>query len=208
LRIKHRTLARNATAIGAMGDRSGLHASFIKLNAERIALRYNTDVDDSPGGIAYDAKSRCTGPSTPTEAKALAGTKDEVERLGRSMVQAMSAAAKHLAAAEKLMAMAESAAARLLPISDKAAQALLADEVQHEEGDTTKGSVCANLACRALVARTPNDRLREGRCRACYVYRKRTGHERPRFLCVMELDESRVVEWAQSGHKETPGQTA
>ena len=59
------------------------------------------------------------------------------------------------------------------------------------EAVSPQAEECAN--CRVVVERTATDRLREGRCGACYKYRRRTGQERPRELWAGASGSGRVA---------------
>lgn len=67
---------------------------------------------------------------------------------------------------------------RLTPLSQEKAKLLLGDGP----------SQCLNANCHRDVWGTPNDRLRAGRCEACYRWwdRKERNEERPRNLCRPE----------------------
>lgn len=67
---------------------------------------------------------------------------------------------------------------RLTPLSQEKAKLLLGDGP----------SKCLNGNCARDVWNTPNDRLRAGRCEACYRYwdRKDRNEERPKALCDPE----------------------
>lgn len=45
---------------------------------------------------------------------------------------------------------------------------------------------CVN--CERIIARTPKDPVRAGRCSACYEYRRRTGEDRSRELIQQEIE--------------------
>jgi hypothetical protein len=166
--LKHRQLARLAADIETS-------AIWLKKNAQTIARRAHNDTDGGFGSGAGTGRS--SGPNKPTERKALSQARDEVAIAARRLNHALEIAAHELRIAQAV-------GSSLLALPETEAHALATfDEI----ADDQKRSVeCANPVCGALVARTPNDRLRSGRCEPCYRYRRRTGLERPRPLCDLD----------------------
>lgn len=133
-------------------------------------MRANRDADE---GITGGGQERV---STSTISDPTAGHAFRVDDVRRNAQRLIAAAA----VAQRLATEARRCAGALLPINAEKAQAL-ASEIQGGP------AICANPACQATVWRTANDRLRKGRCTACYLYRERhDGTERPRQLCHPE----------------------
>lgn len=71
-----------------------------------------------------------------------------------------------------------------------AAQAALQDEIRDQPGQLARPNAvhCANPRCGRVVENTAADRVRSGRCFACWKYRHRTGNERPSELTPEQYD--------------------
>ncbi len=215
LRLRHREIARRATKIGDQLDRAAFSATWLKLHAQEIADRANSDMDDGINSGSYGARS--SDVSTPTERKALAtlptekpdgtiipGRRDEVARMVMAMVNALVEADRLTRKAELIMQNAERAGRWLVAMDREQARKLAeTEQIKNDPKDETRSTTCANPNCQRVVSRTPNDRLRGGRCDACRMYLVRTQQERPRHLCALGddvlstdglgLDESRLI---------------
>jgi hypothetical protein len=101
--------------------------------------------------------------------------------LGRDVIStAARDFARHLDHAARSAETAARIAATLLAIDPDLAQALV------DQAPVDRSGNCAN--CGTYVANTPADRIRAGRCDACYRYRRRhDGMERPKVL--WEIDD-------------------
>lgn len=152
--------------------------SFEPRTAE-LCERANTDEDDGVAGIDYAGKSRKSGPSDPTQARAQ-HRRDEIARAAHTIADA-------LANIEHEARRMDRAAWSLMALSDDEARILAEkDEVAHRPEQQTISATCANMNCKRPVARTKDDRLREGRCENCYRYRHAHGVERPKLFCDAE----------------------
>lgn len=148
--------------------------------------RANDDMDSGISGVSYaGGGSRRSGPADPVGERA--------GRFDRPGTQAQDFH-KALLAAYSAVKWLDAKAWALMPMPEDLAKAMTKAEAGSELtgavdlSEQTRSATCANLACKALVSRSKNDRLREGRCQACYAYRRRTGMERPRHLCANTED--------------------
>jgi len=183
MRLKHRAIARAARKIGDQSDRAAFSATWVRLHAQEIADRANSDMDDAIASTSYG--SRSSDPATPTEAKALRYG-DQVTRMALALADALVEADRLTRKAELVMQNAERAGRWLLAMDAEEARKLAGtEEVKSNPEDETRSTVCANPNCQRVVARTPNDRLRGGRCDACRKYLDRNNVERPAFLCAL-----------------------
>lgn len=149
-----------------------------------IRAHRDTDTGFSSGGSGeHVTQSSIPDRATAEHALQLADRPDFVAANARKMVDAISAT-------RAMSQMALRCARTLLPITHERAEQLVAEI----EGGP---AICAN--CKCDVWRTPNDRLRAGRCNPCYQYRIRhDGIERPQQLWEPQADRgadspSRVV---------------
>jgi hypothetical protein len=182
--VKHRQLARLAARIEQDLNDAGFAATWVRRNAEDVARRANSDMDDAVAGICYEPSPRSGDPSNPTERKALAASGDMVAKAVQAMDSRLRSAKQHAYQARLDAQAAENIGRSLLAIeAEHASQIAGADQLQNDEQDQRKGYVCANLHCQRTVSNTPNDRLRSGRCDACRKYLVRNGVERPAHLC-------------------------
>lgn len=180
-RVRTRELARWAAEIRD-------HSVWFAENCNTLSIRANSDLDDGLTGIRYDRQrsSRYADDGSipgPTPAWTLARRDDETERLSAEMIGRMQAAVHELGRARE-------AAVALLPLAHAEAEKL-ASRGDLEAG--TYSAQCANVHCGVLVAGTPNDRLRAGRCEPCYRYRlAHNSQERPQELCHPEREAEAV----------------
>lgn len=189
MRVKHREILRAAARIEEPLYYAGLALSFAKTNATQIANRANSDMDDAPRGISYEPSPRSSDISDPTGRKATSPP-DQIAVRAAMMMAAYGEAERLARQLRTVLERAENMGRSLLPIdADNASQLAGADQV-HDEG---KAYICANRSCQVTVSNTPNDRLKEGRCSACYMYRRRNGEERPRHLCALSGGTDEVV---------------
>lgn len=152
-------------------------------HAQTISRRANDDADTGFGSGHNGGRS--TGVNRPVERKALTRTVDDVRTQAARLRTCLEHAARELRIAQQ-------AGSSLLALPDVEAHNLATQDELNDDG--TMSAECANPACGVLVARTPNDRLRSGRCDACYRYRRRTGDERPRHLCDADKPVAKTVE--------------
>lgn len=180
-RLDARRLSRAAATIEShLGD-AGFSATWIKLNSTTVTGRANSDMDDAPAGICYEPRPRSTDVSDSTQRKATSGRRDPVAAQVYALETAISEAVNLAKCLALVMRRAENAAKNLTAIPDEEAQRLAgAEELKLSEADTRKNASCK--VCQNTVSRTPNDRLRGGRCDACRMYLERHGVERPRDL--------------------------
>lgn len=187
-RLQHRQLARTALAAEQDFGHAGFSVTWLKRNAETISNRVNCDIDDAPRGISYEPHARTSGPSTPTEAKALQRG-DQIAAQALEMLAQLREARRFARLARLAAQRAEQLGSNLLAMDAKRADELArTEEVKADPEDETRSTVCANRHCQRIVSRTPNDRLRGGRCNACRMYLDRNGMERPRHLCAIDED--------------------
>lgn len=203
MKLKHREIARQAATIKWHLENCVSDVDFLRLKADKIAGRANDDMDDGVRGISYDKKGgRSSGPSDPVGAHLVAGQRDDVAAAASALVAHLAEGLRLAKQAERHLDIAERAGRSLLAIDPKTASELAtADAIANKE--QTLQAQCANPACGALVAGTPNDRLRGGRCDPCRMYLTRNGLERPRHLCAigedmtgseaLGLDDSKVI---------------
>jgi len=122
-------------------------------------------VADRAGGFtAGGGDGRGSGHSDPTMTVGLTFS-DPVWIAAMQFVEALSEAT-HQAQ------LAEAAAARIRALESRVAADLVVKRAPMPSGE------CAN--CGEIVLNTRSDRLRAGRCGACYEHRRRTGQDRPR----------------------------
>lgn len=187
-KLKHRSVRRGALVIGQHLDVAALSASWLARWSGQITDRANSDMDDAPRGISYEARTRGGDAGSSTELAALASP-DEIAAHAHRLAEHMAAGARFARLAMLELQAAERCGRWLLPMDRENARKLAeAEEVQLDETDETRSAQCANPNCRRIVARTPNDRLRGGRCNACRMYLDRNDHERPAHLCALSGD--------------------
>lgn len=160
MKLRHREIARQA--------KEGADSlTWIVANASDIERRANAD---GYAGFGPGITGRHAGVSDPTAAAALS-PRDRRAELAASLFR------DALYEANRAATRAERIGRSLLALDEKTARKLV-----HETPDAS--GICANPACKVTVLNLPNDRLREGRCSACYQWRRNHhGNERPRDLC-------------------------
>jgi len=159
VKVLEKTIERIATDLLAL-------AAQLAQNAERIAKRAHDDL----AGLSSPSLERSapqhaddgTSPG-PTPVKALSNKKDPVKEATTSLLTQMRIALTALRQARAL-------AAQLLPL-DPAILNMAAKQLK-------SGAYCVNKDCGRYVEGTRDDRIRSGRCSACFQYRLRTGNDR------------------------------
>jgi len=145
----------------------GRHSTTIATNlADWMPGPASSTLDSGRAPIADDGSQ-----SGPTPRAALG--RDVISTAARDFARHLDHAARSAETAARI-------AATLLAIDPDLAQALV------DQAPVDRSGNCAN--CGTYVANTPADRIRAGRCDACYRYRRRhDGMERPKVL--WEIDD-------------------
>lgn len=175
MKVKRSELERVGKALASFG-------AFLQEHAEDIAVRANMDSDDGVSGVGYGGSRSGSGHSDPVAARVSRLRWDPVHHAEDRFVSLLRDMEKEAAEGKRR-------AQSFRAISEKEAKALLkGGDIGGADGESDRYLfACANIACRADVAGTANDRLREGRCEPCYRWRKaHGGNERPRELCHPE----------------------
>lgn len=187
MKLKHREIQRALQEI-----QTRLEPLIVK--CDELCYMANENMDSGVSGISYDSKSRSSGPADPVGARAERGHRDRVEYDARRLLDGIRKALDGIR-------LADAAAWGLRALTEDEAKILSEKDEISNTSEQTISATCANLNCQRPVARTANDRLREGRCENCYRYRHTHGEERPRLYCdaerniasAFELDEDRVI---------------
>ena len=159
-------MTRLSRSIEIMADECLSLAAQLAHNAEEIAKRAHDDTEGISSPVNERRNSHYADDGSipgPTPAKAIGSRTDQVLEDTKRLLAHLKVAVASLRAAKAL-------AGTILPLDPLSRQMA--------EKRVVSGDYCANAACGRFVHATREDRLRAGRCSACYSYRLRTGNDR------------------------------